>query len=65
MSANGQTIVTGLPVPEKNAWYSLISSIPSQGGLLVHIDSTGKMVNNAGVDNATYFGTFSYPVSES
>lgn len=64
MSTNNQTIITGLPIPEIAVWYSLISSNPSQGGLLVLIDNTGKMVNNTGLDNVPYFGSFSYPVKE-
>ena len=65
MSEKDQTIVTGLPAPEINAFYSLTSNITSQGGLLVFVGITGRMANHVGVDNAQYFGTFSYPVSES
>lgn len=65
MSTNGQTIVIGLPKPASGIpWYPLISNSASHGGLLVNIDSTGKMINHAGLNNEVYFGSFSYPVAE-
>ena len=66
MSANYQTITSNLPVPEKtNVWYSIVSTSPTEGTLLVNVDGTGKMINNTGVDNTLYYGSFSYPVRES
>ena len=67
MSTHSQTITSNLPVPElsSDVWYTLASNNATQGGLLVHINSTGKMINHVGIDNASYYGTFSYPVKES
>ena len=67
MSTHSQTITSNLPVPElsSDVWYTLASNNATQGGLLVHINSTGKMINHVGIDNASYYGYFSYPVAES
>ena len=67
MSTHSQTITSNLPVPElsSDVWYTLASNNATQGGLLVHINSTGKMINHVGIDNASYYGYFSYPVKES
>ena len=67
MSTTGQTITSGLPVPEltANVWYSLTANSTTDGGILISIDSTGKMTNHVGSNSATYYGSFSYPVKES
>lgn len=66
MNTSGQTITSGLPVPERaGVWYTLIGEPPTDGGLLITIDNTGKMTNYIGVNNASYYGFFSYPVAES
>ena len=63
MSTSYQTITDNLPAPEiTGVWYTLASDDPTQGGLLVHINSTGKMISKVGLDNAVYYGTLSYPV---
>ena len=67
MNTSGQTITSGLPAPEiiSHVWYSLTSNSPTNGSLLVNISGTGKMTNNIGVNDAVYYGYFSYPVAES
>ena len=66
MSTKDKTIVIGLPIPETTkAWHQLISNVATDGGLLVNIDDTGKMIHHEGLNNKLYFGTFSYPVKES
>ena len=66
MGTSYQTITDNLPAPEiTGVWYALASDDRTQGGLLAHINSTGKMINHVGIDNALYYGTFSYPVKES
>ena len=72
MSTNGQTLVTGLPKPEQgiaaDAWYSLGSNANSSSAsfqnLLVNVTGNGNIINHCGVDNISYFGSFSYPVAE-
>ena len=67
MSTSGQTITSGLPIPEltANVWYSLTANSITDGGILISIDGTGKMTNHVGSNSATYYGYFSYPVAES
>ena len=67
ISTGGQTITSGLPVPEitDNVWYNLAPNLTANGSLLVNIDSTGKMINNAGINGTLYYGYFSYLVKES
>ena len=66
MSTISNTITSGLPVPEINtSWYTLTENSPTGSSLLVTIDGTGQMISHIGVDNASYFGYFSYPVAES
>ena len=67
MSTANQTITSNLPTPEitNRIWYSIAANDPTLGTLLVNINSTGKMINHIGVDNASYYGTFLYPVAES
>ena len=66
MSTHSQTITSNLPVSELSSiWYTLDSNNATQGSLLVYINSTGQMINHIGVDNAVYYGSFSYPVAES
>ena len=67
MSTPNQTITSNLPVPEitNRIWHSIVANDPTLGTLLVNVNSIGKMINHIGVDNATYYGSFSYPVAES
>ncbi len=65
MNSGGQTITSGLPVPQLTVWHAIASNKATQGSVLVKIDATGKMVNSSGLNDAIYFGTFSYPVAES
>ena len=67
MSTSGQIMTSGLPVPEviTEAYYPLIANDYTKGCLLVAVKDTGKMVNHVGVNNASYYGAFSYPVAES
>ena len=67
MSTSGQIMTSGLPVPEviTEVYYPLIANDYTKGGILVTVKDTGKMVNHVGVNNASYYGTFSYPVAES
>ena len=73
MTTNNQTIVTGLPNPEQgvvsDAWYPLGSNVNSASAsfqnLLVRVTGNGSIVNHYGINNVSYFGSFSYPVAES
>ena len=60
-------ITSGLPVPEMahNVWHAITAASPTSGGLLIHIDDTGKMIYSVGANNESYCGSFSYPVKES
>ena len=66
MNVSNQTIVSNLPVP-KNAglWYSIVSNDCMKGGLLVLVSGAGELVNYSGLNDVPYYGSFSYPVSES
>ena len=72
MSTNNQTLVTGLPKPEQgivaDAWYPLGSNVNSSSApfqnLLVRVTGNGNIINHYGIDNVSYFGSFSYPVAE-
>lgn len=64
MNAGGQTITSGLPVPQLIVWHNIASNNATQGSVLIKIDATGKMVNSSGLNDSIYFGTFSYPVKE-
>ena len=65
MSQNSQTIVSDLPKPKRGGlWCNIISSDCTKGGLLVSVSPDGKLQNYSGINNTTYFGTFSYPVAE-
>ena len=65
MDQNSQTIVSNLPRPKKGGlWSNITSSDCTKGGLLVTVTPDGKLNNYSGLNNVTYFGTFSYPVAE-
>ena len=63
MATGNQVITSGLPKPLKSNWYPLGASIPANNTILVWVD--GNLVNNAGINDAYYYGSFSYPVAES
>ena len=67
MSTSGKILTSGLPVPEatNDAYHPLIANDYTKGCLLIAIKDAGTMVNHIGVDNASYYGYFSYPVKES
>ena len=65
MDQNSQTILSNLPSPKSGGlWCNIVSSDCTKGGLLVTVTPDGKLQNYSGLNNTTYFGTFSYPVAE-
>lgn len=63
--ATPQIIVGGLPRPIIPGWHSVSANSSIGGSLLVQIADDGTMHNYIGVNNAHYFGSFSYPVADS
>ena len=65
MVTSSQTIVSGLPTPASEEWHTLSAAIQSNHTLLVRVKFDGTLINNGGINDAYYFGSFSYPVAES
>ena len=63
MATGNQIIARGLPKPLRSDWYPLGASTPANNVILVWVD--GNLVNNTGINDVAYFGSFSYPVAES
>ena len=65
MSTHSQIIVSGLPKPMYNGvWHNIAANSGSYGSMLVKVNDE-TLINYIGSDNVPYYGSFSYPVSES
>ena len=65
MDTSNQIIVNNLPVPKSpGLWCSIGSNDCTKGTLLVLVGTSGELKNYSGLNNAQYFGSFSYPVAE-
>ena len=68
MSLGNQLVCTGLPKHDLNAdtyWGLTTNSLAPFDSLILNVNSSQELRTHLGTNSAKYFGSFSYPVSES